>query len=242
MSEESEIIISEIVKNYKNKCVLDHISLQLQQGKIHGLLGASGSGKTTLLNVIMGSLTPNSGEVHIQNKQMPNRQILNHIGYMPQQDGLYQELSLYDNLRFFAGIQKLHGKEFTRKAQELLEVVGLAGEENTLVMNCSGGMKKRVSLIASLIHSPSILLLDEPTVGIDPVLRRQIWEYLQQLKAGGTTILITTHVMDEVDKCDTAALLRDGHILLHDTIDELKKISPDHSIESLFFLDPSIPL
>ncbi len=238
LDQKSEIILTDIVKSFKQKCVLDHINLHFQSGKIHGLLGASGSGKTTLLNIIMGSLIPNSGTVTIHGQRMPDRHILQHIGYMPQEDGLYQELSLYDNLQFFAGIQKLPRSEFSKKAQELIEIVGLTGEENTLVMNCSGGMKKRISLLAALIHSPSLLLLDEPTVGIDPVLRRQIWEYLHRLKKEGATVLVTTHVMDEVDKCDTAALLRDGHILLHDTIDELKKNSPDHSIESLFFMAP----
>lgn len=188
-----------------------------------------------MLKIILGSVVPENGSVTIDGIQVPNRALRKRIGFMPQQDGLYPELSVYDNLKFFAGIQNLYGAAFQKSASTLLEVVGLIGEEKKLIQNCSGGMKKRVSLAAALIHSPELLILDEPTVGIDPVLRRQIWNYLRELKSQGKTLIVTTHVMDEIFQCDTAALLRNGKIIIQDTVEQLSRISENGNIENLFF-------
>jgi len=234
-----EIVIEGITKKFKEQSVLEQISFVMEEGSIHCLLGASGAGKTTLLRIITGALKADSGSVRIDNIPMPNRPILNKIGFMPQQDGLYNELSVYDNLRFFAGIQNLHGKEFDKKALELLEIVDLLKDKNKRVSHCSGGMKKRISLAAALIHSPQLLILDEPTVGIDPVLRRQIWNYLKDLKKQGKTLVVTTHVMDEVQNCDYAALLQNGHILVKDSVENLVQMANGGNIEELFFTNNS---
>lgn len=230
-----EVNIQNISKRFKKQTVLDLVTLTMESGQIHCLLGASGAGKTTLLRILTGALLADSGTVKMGDVVIPNRKFMKKIGFMPQEDGLYHELSIYDNLRFFGGIQGIHGQEFRDRAKELLDMIQLENEKNKLIANCSGGMKKRVSLAVSMIHSPDILLLDEPTVGIDPVLRCQIWEYLQAFKNQGKTIIVTTHVMDEIKNCDFAALLRDGHVIVKDTIPNLLKRSPDGNIETLFF-------
>lgn len=230
------IEINEIEKYFQKNKVLDKISLSIETGEIFCLLGASGSGKTTLLRIIMGAIPCNAGSVKINNIKVPDKSLLSLIGFMPQNDALYEELSIWDNLKFFAGLQKLKHHQFNKNAEELLEIVGLFEDKKKLVRYCSGGMKKRISLAIALLHHPKLLLLDEPTVGIDPVLRKKIWDYLKQLKSSGTTILVTTHVMDEVTECDSAALLRNGKLLAVDTIENLIASTPNKKIEDLFFI------
>jgi len=231
------IEIVEIVKRYKANVVLEDISLTVESGKIYCLLGASGSGKTTLLRIIMGAISGEKGQVLIDGVKMPNKKMLAQIGFMPQEDALYSELSILQNMKFFAGIQNLKKEEIIKSAEKLLQVVGLLSEKNKLVSNCSGGMKKRASLVTTMIHNPKILILDEPTVGIDPVLRRKIWAYLHSLRDNGVTILVTTHAMDEVTECDNAALLRNGKIIIADSVVNLLKKTENGKIEDLFFVD-----
>lgn len=234
------IEINEIEKYFQKNKVLDNISLYIETRDIFCLLGASGSGKTTLLRIIMGAIPSNNGTVNINGTRVPNKSLLSLIGFMPQNDALYEELSIWDNLKFFAGLHKLKHNQFKTNAEELLKIVGLFEEKKKLVRNCSGGMKKRISLAIALLHHPKLLLLDEPTVGIDPVLRKKIWNYLKQLKNNGTTILVTTHVMDEVTECDSAALLRNGKLLAVDTIENLIALTPNKKIEDLFFMENTI--
>lgn len=232
-----KIVVDQVEKAFKKQRVLSQISLTIDSGRIFCLLGASGSGKTTLLRIMMGVIPSENGTVTIGGTKVPNRKLLAEMGYMPQNDALYEELSVWENLKFFAGLHKLSRKTFVENATELLEVVDLLPEKNKLVRDCSGGMKKRISLAVALIHQPRLLLLDEPTVGVDPVLRKRIWEYLKQLKNSGITILITTHVMDEVTQCDDAALLRNGHIIAKDTVENLIGRTSGGNIEELFFMD-----
>lgn len=231
------IEVDHINKSFDKEIVLNGVSLTVESGKIFCLLGASGSGKTTLLRIIMGAITADSGLVTIGEDRIPNRKILSKMGYMPQNVGLYEELSAWDNLRFFAGIHGIKKNMFKKNATELLEIVSLIKDKKKLVRDCSGGMKKRISLAVALVHRPTLLLLDEPTVGVDPILRKKIWNYLKELKAKGTTIIVTTHVMDEVSECDNAALLRNGHIIATDTVENLMARTPNGKIEDLFFMD-----
>lgn len=232
-----KIVVDHVEKSFGKQLVLDQISLNIESGKIFCLLGASGSGKTTLLRIIMGAIHPEKGRVTVGDTIVPNRELLGNMGYMPQNVALYEELSAWDNLKFFAGIQKLSSSNFKKNAAALLEIVDLSQEKNKLVRDCSGGMKKRVSLAVALIHQPKLLLLDEPTVGVDPVLRKKIWQYLKALKNNGTTIIVTTHVMDEVTQCDDAALLRNGHVIATDHVENLIARTPNGKIEELFFMD-----
>ena len=232
-----EIKVCEVSKSFKQQQVLNQISLRIEAGRIFCLLGASGSGKTTLLRIMMGAIPADGGSVTIGSIAVPNRQLLAKIGYMPQNEALYEELSVWENLKFFSGLQRLNRKTFAADAEAMLQIVDMAACKNKLVRDCSGGMKKRISLAVALIHKPRLLLLDEPTVGVDPVLRRKIWLYLKQLRNQGTTILVTTHVMDEVTQCDDAALLRNGHIIARDTVKNLIAMTPDGNIEELFFMN-----
>ncbi|MEO1816937.1 MAG: ABC transporter ATP-binding protein [Acetobacterium sp.] len=232
-----KIKVSEVSKSFKQQQVLNQISLTIEGGRIFCLLGASGSGKTTLLRIMMGAIPADGGSVTVGGIAVPNRQLLAEMGYMPQNEALYEELSAWENLKFFAGLQRQSRKKFAADAEALLQIVDMAACKNKLIRDCSGGMKKRISLAVALIHKPKLLVLDEPTVGVDPVLRRKIWLYLRQLRNEGTTIVVTTHVMDEVTQCDDAALLRNGHIIARDTVKNLIAQTPDGNIEELFFID-----
>ena len=228
------IQISHISKSFDKQCVLNDISLHIPQGKIVCLLGPSGSGKTTLIRIILGAIPADSGEVRIADTIVPNRQLLSRIGFMPQQDALYENLSAIDNLAFFAGLYGIDRKTFLRRAEEVLLLVGLEADRNKLVAKFSGGMKKRLSLAVATLNNPDVLLLDEPTVGIDPVLRRSIWQQFAQWRAEGKTLIVSTHVMDEVNECDQAALINHGRLIAYDTIDNLLQSTQSGHIEELF--------
>ena len=228
------IQISHISKSFDKQCVLNDISLHIPQGKIVCLLGPSGSGKTTLIRIILGAIPADSGEVRIADTIVPNRPLLSRIGFMPQQDALYENLSAIDNLAFFAGLYGIDRKTFRQRADEALQLVGLEADRDKLVAKFSGGMKKRLSLAVATLNNPDVLLLDEPTVGIDPVLHRSIWQQFDQWRAEGKTLLVSTHVMDEVNECDQAALINHGRLIAYDTIDNLLQSTQSGHIEELF--------
>ena len=228
------IQISHISKSFDRQAVLNDISLRIPRGQIVCLLGPSGSGKTTLIRIILGAIPADSGEVRIADTIVPNRPLLSRIGFMPQQDALYENLSAIDNLAFFAGLYGIDRKTFRRRAEEALLLVGLEADRDKLVAKFSGGMKKRLSLAVATLNNPEVLLLDEPTVGIDPVLRRSIWQQFDQWRGEGKTLLVSTHVMDEVNECDQAALINHGRLIAYDTIDNLLQSTQSGHIEELF--------
>ena len=228
------IQISHISKSFDRQAVLNDISLRIPRGQIVCLLGPSGSGKTTLIRIILGAIPADSGEVRIADTIVPNRPLLLRIGFMPQQDALYENLSAIDNLAFFAGLYGIDRKTFRQRAEEALLLVGLEADRDKLVAKFSGGMKKRLSLAVATLNNPDVLLLDEPTVGIDPVLHRSIWQQFDQWRAEGKTLLVSTHVMDEVNECDQAALINHGRLIAYDTIDNLLQSTQSGHIEELF--------
>ena len=228
------IDISHISKSFDRQAVLTDISLRIPRGQIVCLLGPSGSGKTTLIRIILGAIPADSGEVRIADTIVPNRPLLSRIGFMPQQDALYENLSAIDNLAFFAGLYGIDRKTFRWRAEEALLLVGLEADRDKLVAKFSGGMKKRLSLAVATLNNPDVLLLDEPTVGIDPVLRRSVWQQFDQWRAEGKTLLVSTHVMDEVNECDQAALINHGRLIAYDTIDNLLQSTQSGHIEELF--------
>ena len=228
------IQISHISKSFDRQAVLNDISLRIPRGQIVCLLGPSGSGKTTLIRIILGAIPADSGEVLIGDTIVPNRPLLSRIGFMPQQDALYENLSAIDNLAFFAGLYGIDRKTFRQRADEALQLVGLEADRDKLVAKFSGGMKKRLSLAVATLNNPEVLLLDEPTVGIDPVLRRSIWQQFAQWRAEGKTLLVSTHVMDEVNECDQAALINHGQLIAYDSIDNLLQSTQSGHIEELF--------
>ncbi|CEG29274.1 ABC transporter ATP-binding protein [Bacillus sp. B-jedd] len=237
VSTDSPIVsVRNVSKSFGRQQVLRNINLDIYPGEIFGLLGPSGAGKTTIVRQLIGLELPTEGENWLFNEKMPSLKLVEKAGYMAQADALYQELSARDNLEFFGALYGLKGKRLKERIGAVLEIVQLSGDLNKLVSNYSGGMKRRLSLAAALLHEPSLLILDEPTVGIDPVLRKSIWERFYELKQKGTAIIVTTHVMDEAEKCDRLGMIRDGRLIAVGTPDELKKNTSSETIEEAFLV------
>ncbi|KAA9021786.1 ABC transporter ATP-binding protein [Niallia endozanthoxylica] len=229
------IEVNHLTKSYGKKQILNEINLTIDEGQLYGLIGPSGAGKTTLVKMIVGMDLPNSGSIHVLNKKMPNIQVLKDIGYMAQSDALYSSLTGKENLTFFASLYKLTKEEMKTRISYAADLVNLKEELNKRVSDYSGGMKRRLSLAIALIQNPKILILDEPTVGIDPELKIGIWAELLRLKnKEGKTIIVTTHVMDEAERCDMIAMVRDGKILTSGTPEELKTQFHANSFDEVF--------
>ncbi|WP_438495361.1 ABC transporter ATP-binding protein [Paenibacillus sp. IHBB 3054] len=230
----SVVSVTHVCRTFGSKEVLKDISLQVAEAETFGILGPSGSGKTTLVKLLTGIDEATSGEVRVLGIPMPKLAMLQQIGYMAQSDALYTELSAKENLEFFAALYGLKGGNRTRRIRDVLELVNLQDHLRKRVDQYSGGMKRRLSLAIALLHEPPLLLLDEPTVGIDPVLRQSIWKELKALNRKGTTIVLTTHVMDEAEKCDRLAMIRDGELLAVDTPAGLLNATGSASLEEAF--------
>lgn len=228
--------LKHVEKSFGDQLAIDDIDFTITSGEICCLLGPSGSGKTTLIRLMIGALAPDKGEIRIGETTMPSMQMLQQIGFMPQNDGLYEDLSAEANLEFFGSIYKLGKKTLRNRITEVLALVDLTKDRKKLVRNFSGGMKKRLSLAIAILHHPDVLFLDEPTVGIDPILRRQIWNQFQAIRAEGTTIIVSTHVMDEVLECDRAALIYNGHLIAYDTVPHLLDQTENGRVEELFLI------
>jgi ABC-2 type transport system ATP-binding protein len=234
MCKEVVVNISGVKQQYDKLVVLDNINMDVKKGEIIGLLGPSGSGKTTLVKATIGMFEPTSGRINVFGTNVPSLSVVDRIGYMAQSDALYEDLNAYDNLLFFGSLYGLRGIEAKRRAEEVLSLVLLTEHAKRPVRTFSGGMKRRLSLAIALFHRPELLILDEPTVGIDPVLRRQFWNEFTRLRDAGTTLLITTHVMDEAENCDRLVLLRNGKLIAIGTPEELKQNSSGKTIEDAF--------
>jgi ABC-2 type transport system ATP-binding protein len=219
---------------YGRHRVLYDVSIAIQPGIIFGLLGPSGSGKTTLIKVLLGILKPALGQSIVMGTRMPSLHQMKHIGFMAQSDALYPELTAQENMEYFASISGLDRQSVKMRIKSCLETVDLTSSAKKQVSSFSGGMKRRLSLAAALVHDPDILILDEPTVGIDPVLRETIWKEFHRLTVEGKTIIVTTHVMDEAEKCDQLALLREGEVIVQGTAEELKASIKADSLEEVF--------
>lgn len=223
-----------VTRKFHDKEVLHGISLEVWHNEIFGLLGPSGSGKTTLVKMIAGIDEATSGEVEVLGIRMPKLSMMNRIGYMAQSDAMYNELTAKENLEFFGALFGLKGATMKRRIEEVMALVNLTDHLKRPVNAYSGGMKRRLSLAIALMHEPEVLILDEPTVGIDPVLRKSIWDEFEDLSQKGTTILVTTHVMDEADKCHRLGMVRDGHLIAVGTPEALKQETGSATIEEAF--------
>ncbi|WP_178023578.1 ABC transporter ATP-binding protein [uncultured Paenibacillus sp.] len=224
----------EVTRAFGGKEVLHGINLEVRRSEIFGLLGPSGSGKTTFVKMIAGIDEATRGEVEVLGTRMPKLDMMNRIGYMAQSDAMYAELTAKENLEFFGALFGLRGGRMKRRIDEVMALVNLTDHLKRPVGAYSGGMKRRLSLAIALMHEPEVLILDEPTVGIDPVLRKSIWDEFESLSRQGTTILVTTHVMDEADKCHRLGMVRDGSLIAVGTPEALKQETGSVTIEEAF--------
>ena len=228
------IKIEKLSKSFGEQKVLDKIDFNLESGEIVGLIGPSGSGKSTLIKTMLGMEKADEGEALVLNYKMPKREILSNIGYMAQSDALYEMLTGYENLDFFGKMKGVPSDKLKKEIEYIAEIVDLTNDLKKLVSKYSGGMKRRLSLAIALIGSPELLILDEPTVGIDPSLRKNIWKELFKQRDNGVGILVTTHVMDEAELTDKVGLLLNGGIIDFDTPQQLKVKNNVNTIEEVF--------
>src|SRR5438270_4350690 len=221
--------VSGVEKRFGEIKALDGVTLRVREGEIYGLLGPNGAGKTTLIRSIVGLIAPDAGTVTVLGRKLPDLDVLRNVGYMTQQAALYPGLSVAENVRFFAAINGVEGS-----IDEVLRFVRLDNRRNSVVSNLSGGMRQRCSLACALVHKPKLLLLDEPTVGVDPQLRVQFWEDFRRMADEGTTIIVSSHVMDEAERCQRLGLIQYGRLLAEGTPSEVRSAAGTPDLEAAF--------
>lgn len=226
--------VEQLVKQFGKLRAVNELSLTIGAGETFGLIGPNGSGKTTLIRMLVGLLRPTSGTIRVLGKRMPGAAVMAQLGYMTQLSALYLDLTAWENMRFFANIYGLHGKEQRARIEEMLARVDLTERAHAVVGTFSGGMRQRLSLACALVHRPRLALLDEPTVGVDPALRRSFWEYFHQLNQEGVTLIVSTHHLDEAVRCSRLGLMRAGEILALDTPEALLRQAGTQDMEEAF--------
>jgi ABC-2 type transport system ATP-binding protein len=229
LSQSYAVDMEGVSKSFGAFQALNGVDLRVRRGEIYGLLGPNGSGKTTLIRLICGLLEAQSGTVTVLGQRMPNVSVLRQIGYMTQAPALYPALSVEENVEFFAAINGVD-----KGVKETLELVQLYERRRSVVATLSGGMRQRCSLACALVHRPQLLLLDEPTVGIDPQLRVQFWEFFRRMAAEGTTLIVSSHVMDEADRCQRLGLIQYGRLLAEGSPVEIRSQGGSQNLEEAF--------
>jgi ABC-2 type transport system ATP-binding protein len=220
-----------LVKRFGPVTAVDGMTFDLAPGRIYGLLGPNGSGKTTLIRLLTGMTRATEGHAEVLGVRMPSRENLARIGYMTQGDGIYPALTAGENARFFAAA---YGVRDDAAVTEALELVDLADRTKTIVATLSGGQRRRLSLACALVHRPPVLFLDEPTVGVDPLLRVQFWGHFRALADAGVTIVVSSHVMDEADRCDELLFVRAGRVIARGTGEQLRADTGTDDLEAAF--------
>lgn len=226
------VLARDVRKCFGAVTALDGLTLSIGAGEIYGLLGPNGSGKTTFIRALAGLVRPDGGEIRVFGATPRSAVAGGAVGYMTQAAALYAELSVEENLRFFGALEGV--ADVSARVDDALRRVDLAERRTSIVATLSGGMKTRVSLAAALLHQPTLLLLDEPTVGVDPALRREFWQHFRSLASGGVTILVSSHVMDEASRCDRLGLIRAGRLLAEGSAPELIARTGTADLESAF--------
>mgnify|MGYP000706050302 CR=1 FL=1 len=231
-TEPAFIRLRDVTKRFGNNVVLDHVNLEIPPGELFGIIGLSGVGKTTLLNTIVGFIEPDEGDVVLQLSD--NREISVHrakhivknmFGFAAQVPSFYEKLTVRENIEHFAALYNIPQVERISKCDRLLKLVGLENAQHTLAQNLSGGMQKRLDIACAIVHEPSVLILDEPTADLDPIIRDQIWALIRQINQGGTTVIVASHVVSELEQyCSRIAILRNQRITEVGTTSELRDI------------------
>ena len=219
------IVADHLVKRFGAFTAIDGVSFEARAGEIMGFLGPNGAGKSTLIRILCGLLRPSGGRAEVAGLDVarhPER-VRENIGYMSQKFSLYGDLSVIENLRFFAGVYRVSGERLKRRLAFAIEMAGLEGRENALVATLSGGWKQRLALGCAVLHEPRILFLDEPTSGVEPTSRRRFWDLIYALSEAGVTVMITTHYMDEAEYCNRIALVNQGRLVALGSPAELKR-------------------
>lgn len=219
------IIADKLSKRFGGFVAVDNVSFEVRSGEIFGFLGANGAGKSTTIKMLCGLLSSSSGTAQVGGYDI-NRQadlVKKNIGYMSQKFSLYEDLTVAENINFFGGVYGLTDQQLKLRKEWAIEMAGLAGREDSLTRELAGGMKQHLALGCAILHQPRILFLDEPTGGVDPVSRRNFWDLINGLSAGGTTIFVTTHYLDEAEYCNIISLMHAGRIVASGSPGQLKK-------------------
>lgn len=220
----NSISVNNLSKKFGDFKAVDNVSFEVKQGEIFGFLGANGAGKSTTIRMLTGILEPTSGDAIVGGFSVMKEpdKVKTKIGYMSQRFSLYNDLTVEENIRFFAGVYGLTGKKFEDRKKWVLRVANLIGKESLLTGSLPGGIKQRLALGTAVIHEPKIIFLDEPTSGVDPVSRRNFWDLINDLSEAGTTVLVTTHYLDEAEYCNDIILINAGKLIAHGNPVELK--------------------
>src|SRR6266581_4332830 len=231
---EPMVVARNLVKQFGKLYAVNKLSMTINAGETFGLIGPNGSGKTTLIRMLVGLIRPASGTIQLMGERIPSVRVSLYLGYMTQLSALYLDLTARENMQFFCNIYGLRGREQRQRIAEMLERVALAERANDVVGTFSGGMRQRLSLACALVHSPRLALLDEPTVGVDPELRRLFWDYFARLNNEGVTLIVSTHHLDEATRCTRLGLMRSGVLLAQDSPQELLRQSGQENMEDAF--------
>ena len=236
MYNEKVIEVSNLTKKFGRFTAVDSISFDVKRGEIFGFLGANGAGKTTAMKMLTGISKPTSGSGTVAGYDIlrENEKIKRNIGYMSQKFSLYEDLKVWENIRLFGGVYGMRGKEISDKTEELLARLKFEDQRNTMVRSLPVGWKQKLSFSVAIFHSPQIVFLDEPTGGVDPVMRRQFWEMIYEASDQGITVFATTHYMDEAEYCDRVSIMVDGRIEALDTPSSLRNQYNSESIDDVF--------
>ncbi len=219
------ISVEALTKTFGDFTAVDHVSFAVEPGEIFGYLGPNGSGKTTTMRMLLGLLQPTAGQARIfdLDSVVHTERIRPRVGYMSQRFALYEDLTVGENLEFYGGVYGLRGAGLAQRRAEVLDLVGLTGRERERSVDLAGGWRQRLALGIALVHKPGLLFLDEPTSGVDPEARRAFWDLIYALAAGGTTIFVSTHYMDEAEHCGRLGIMNQGKLLALDTPSALKR-------------------
>lgn len=236
MAAEQVIRADGLRKRFGKRTALDGLSLSVSQGQLYGLVGPNGAGKTTLIRTLCGLLRPDEGEATLLGWRMPSTRVRSQLGYMPQDFAVYDDLSVMQNLEFFGRLYSLRRAQVRERANELLELVELTDRKRERVGTLSGGMRRRVSLAISLLHKPRLAFLDEPTAGVDPKLRRSFWDHFNRLAEQDVTLIVTTHLVEEAQRCHVVGFLMDGRLLTQGTPDEILTQTETTNLDDAFIV------